>query len=124
MRRQPSDGCFQIGIRRSILAEGVSRYIQSTQCSNIGQLCQTPTWLWCTEIFSAKFYPCFLSSTPIAEWSDRRESMLDFMGSNPVNIVEIFNLIRRSAFLPHNGLLHCVAFNCSFSLCKVFFVLL
>ncbi len=25
--RWPSDGCFQIGIRRSILAEGVSRYI-------------------------------------------------------------------------------------------------
>ena len=32
MWRRPSDGCFQIGIRRSILAEGVSRYIRSTQC--------------------------------------------------------------------------------------------
>ncbi len=32
MRRRPSDSCFQIGIRRSILAEGVSRYIRSTQC--------------------------------------------------------------------------------------------
>ncbi len=32
VRRRPSDGCFQIGIRRSILAEGVSRYIRSTQC--------------------------------------------------------------------------------------------
>ncbi len=30
--RRLSDGCFQIGIRQSILAEGVSRYIRSTQC--------------------------------------------------------------------------------------------
>ncbi len=33
MWRRPSDGCFQIGIRRSIPAEGVSRYIRSTQCT-------------------------------------------------------------------------------------------
>ncbi len=33
VRRLLSDGCFLIGIRRSILAEGVSRYVRSTQCS-------------------------------------------------------------------------------------------
>ena len=38
------------------------------------------------------------SPAPIAEWSERRERMLGVMGSNPLNIVEIFNLIRRTFF--------------------------
>ena len=47
MWRRPSGGCFQIAIRRSIQAEGVSRYIRSTQC-RVGRHFQGFINLWVT----------------------------------------------------------------------------